>query len=296
MRSVEALGNDRARAHPAEMKARVPKHGNPTGYVVVETDATVGARIGRDLFNADGTLFDPATLAPAASAADPATPAPGTYTDAMADERVAAAIAALPDFAAADTTYENASSGLAATNVQDAIDELAAAPASGGGDMEKLAEVVVTTAQTDIDFSSLDLSADRFYVIKAFVVPGASGSHLVNLFYNGDTTDANYNSQFLYGLNGTAGASNATTATICFNNAMPDTSNPYSFDVNLSQFTGTKPCAESRCVGLHTTGAPFPHAYAQRRNNTANVTSIKLRNSITNGFGVGTLVRLYRLN
>jgi len=44
------------------MKARVPKHGNPTGYVVVETDATVGATIGTNLFNADGTLFDLGTF------------------------------------------------------------------------------------------------------------------------------------------------------------------------------------------------------------------------------------------
>ena len=40
------------------MKARVPKHGNPTGFVVVETDATVGATIGANLYNADGSLFN----------------------------------------------------------------------------------------------------------------------------------------------------------------------------------------------------------------------------------------------
>ena len=44
------------------MKARVPKHGNPTGYVVVETEATVGATIGTNLFNADGTKFDLGTF------------------------------------------------------------------------------------------------------------------------------------------------------------------------------------------------------------------------------------------
>ena len=39
-------------------KVRVPLHGKPANYAVVETEATAGAVIGTNLFNADGTLFD----------------------------------------------------------------------------------------------------------------------------------------------------------------------------------------------------------------------------------------------
>lgn len=76
-------------------KVRVPIFGRLSNYVAVEANATVGARIGLDLFNADGTLFDPeALLAQVAPTADPATPPAGAgYTDAMADARVAAGIA-----------------------------------------------------------------------------------------------------------------------------------------------------------------------------------------------------------
>lgn len=39
-------------------KVRVPIFGRLSNYVAIEANATVGATIGRDLFNADGTLFD----------------------------------------------------------------------------------------------------------------------------------------------------------------------------------------------------------------------------------------------
>lgn len=39
-------------------KVRIPLWGRPTNYAVVETDATLGATIGTNLYNADGTLFD----------------------------------------------------------------------------------------------------------------------------------------------------------------------------------------------------------------------------------------------
>ena len=43
-------------------RVRVPVYGRPTGYTVVDTDATAGAVIGTNLFNADGTLFDLAAV------------------------------------------------------------------------------------------------------------------------------------------------------------------------------------------------------------------------------------------
>lgn len=41
---------------------RVPQWGKPQGFINVEAGATVGAKIGANLLNADGTLFDPATI------------------------------------------------------------------------------------------------------------------------------------------------------------------------------------------------------------------------------------------
>jgi len=43
-------------------KARVPLFGQPRNFVNITPEATVGATIGVNLYNADGTLFDPSTL------------------------------------------------------------------------------------------------------------------------------------------------------------------------------------------------------------------------------------------
>ena len=197
---------------------------------------------------------------------------------------------------AEDVDYDNSASGLAATNVQDAIDEIATG-GGGGGDLEKIGEVVVTgSAVTDIDFSSLDLDAHKFYLLKAYVVPGATGAHVISMYYSGDNTAANYRNQLLYGLMNTAGAAASNSGTILLNNAMPNTANAYAFHVDIAKVSGQRPVAYSYGMGIHTDGNPFPNAYAHRRDNTGNVISIKLRNTITNGFGVGTIVRLYRLN
>ncbi len=44
-------------------KRRVPLHGKPQGYVVVDDEATKGATVGTNLYNADGSLYVPPTTA-----------------------------------------------------------------------------------------------------------------------------------------------------------------------------------------------------------------------------------------
>ena len=41
--------------------SRVPLHGKPNNFINVEPGATVGAKIGKKVLNADGSLFDPQT-------------------------------------------------------------------------------------------------------------------------------------------------------------------------------------------------------------------------------------------
>jgi len=43
-------------------KSRVPLFGQPRNFVDITPEATIGATIGTNLYNADGTLFDPSTL------------------------------------------------------------------------------------------------------------------------------------------------------------------------------------------------------------------------------------------
>lgn len=62
-------------------KARVPLHGRPNGYVTIETEATIGATLGVNLFWQDGTLVRAEELrAPAAAPGAPPPPATGSGT------------------------------------------------------------------------------------------------------------------------------------------------------------------------------------------------------------------------
>lgn len=171
------------------------------------------------------------------------------------------------------------------------------AVSGGGGDVERIGQVLVSgSAVTDIDFSGVDLDADKSYRMEVYVVPGATGAHLLGLYYNSDTTATNYRSQLGYAFGTSASGAAYNNAEIHFNSAMPDTTNAYVVTIEIMKVSGSKPCATSRGISLHTDGTPFASYHAHRRDNTANVTDIKLRNSISGGFGVGTLVRLYRMN
>jgi len=168
----------------------------------------------------------------------------------------------------------------------------------GGGDLEKIAEVLVTgSAVTDIDFTGLDLNAACIYRIEAYIVPGTTGTHIISLLYNGDTTYSNYTRQYLGYISATADAGKDANPYIFFAAGIPDTSNPFAFGTTIRKVAGAKPLAETGFgATVYTDGSIFGTMSVTRWNNTANVTAIKLRNSATNGFGVGTLIRLYRMN
>lgn len=179
-------------------------------------------------------------------------------------------------------------------NVQTTTGAIAAL---GAGDYQRLAEVLVVSPTTDIDFTGLDLDADKFYRLEVVAVPDSTGSHFVSLFYNADYTATNYDRQQTNSVGSVVSASGGNDAIIYFTNSIPDTTSDMCFSVDIRKAaTGRKASASSNGTGIHSTGVPFVETFGHRWSSTANVTGIKLRNSITNGFGAGTLARLYRID
>ena len=81
------------------------------------------------------------------------------------DATATGTVAIACDATAAEISYDNTSSGLAATNTQDAIDELAAS--GGGGSMELVATASVAgSVATSLSVSGLDLATDGRYVMQ----------------------------------------------------------------------------------------------------------------------------------
>lgn len=162
----------------------------------------------------------------------------------------------------------------------------------GGGSFSKIAEVTVTSAQQDIDFTTLDLNTARFYQIELYVVPNVSGAQTVSYYFNSDTTNANYRRQLLIANGSTSFASRASDGAVLTTNAMPTTATSIYVTLKTAKYTGVRPSSTLVCQVQDTTeimSMTGSHVWT----NTTNVTDIKLRHS--SNFGVGTIARLYTL-
>lgn len=170
----------------------------------------------------------------------------------------------------------------------------------GGGEsgMTLIAEVMVAAARTDIDFTGLDLDADRTYQIQLLMVPSVTGNQNASIFFNGDTADANYRRRRLTSfattsVTGVAGNDAVfVTGTGGSNGAVIQ---PQKTMLQISKVAGVYPMVDARSVGWSGVGQLWIDSIGVSRMNAENVTSIKLRHNITNGFGVGSFARLYRL-
>lgn len=91
--------------------------------------------------------------------------------------RIGAVVAQSGDYDALQVDYDNITSGLIATNVQDAIDELAASPVIASADVVTASTTTTTTSTTAValDFMSVTPPAGT-YLITAMVTLGLSAN------------------------------------------------------------------------------------------------------------------------
>lgn len=154
-----------------------------------------------------------------------------------------------------------------------------------------LQTVTVASAQQDIDFTGLNLDADRIYRIEMTLVTNASEDQSVRVFYNTDFTDVNYQSQFILAGGATSSVARAATATALFGAVMSAGLVSVGYCLlskipgKAPSLVGTQSIFDNANIALITRSAKW--------NGTANVTSIKLRH--TTLFGVGTVAKIYKV-
>lgn len=172
--------------------------------------------------------------------------------------------------------------------VSGAVQELPAGDDLPGGPWKT---VTVSSAQQDIDFTGLDLDADVQYRIVLIHAANATDSQGIGLMYNGDTTAANYQHQYVQGSNTTVSAGRFSNAAIGLGGTPSGTNRTTQTNIVITKLSGKYPSAASTAVGV--VGSDILHkGIAHQWLSTANVTSIKLRHD--NLFGVGTVARLYK--
>lgn len=98
--------------------------------------------------------------------------------------RTGAVVATAGDYDADQVDYDNAASGLAATDVQEAIDELAARPSAGGWDgINVLSSDVTFSSETYDDIITVAVEANKTYLIEidGYVIGTTSGKTRIQI-------------------------------------------------------------------------------------------------------------------
>jgi hypothetical protein len=215
------------------------------------------------------------------------------------DLTAAQATALLNPFTSVDKGLAPASGGGTANYLR--ADGAWAAPTGGGGGVSVIVdvlveEVVLGAANTTITFAAvLDLVADTQYSLELIFAAQQSAAQQVSIYFNGDTTAANYRRQTVRGNLTTASAAAGSDAVMTSTlSSSPDTASTYSVTADISQISGRHPCVTVRYVTGNNPTNNVVGVASVHRINTANVTSISIVNAGTGGFAAGTVARLYK--
>lgn len=139
----------------------------------------------------------------------------------------------------------------------------------------------VAVATDTITFSGLDLSTDQVY--KLFINAKCTlGSTQVGLYYNNDTTNANYQGQYLFWQGITPGAFGFSTAEIL---ECPDTDGSVIAEVTVMQLDYPRAICTMNYDYTGTVAAQTNHT---KWTNTANVTSMKIKTFAGQQFTIGS--------
>jgi len=160
-----------------------------------------------------------------------------------------------------------------------------------GGAYSFVAQTTISgAAATTITVSGLDLATDEKYLVE-FVTKNPTGSTTFpSLYYNGDTTATNYHVQLLTGNNTTVAGQRANDAIL---GGMLTTEN-YTCSMEITRDLDGNPRCLYRC-NRGPGSAMIYIAGIHVRNNTANVTSITISNSVASSLGVGAYLRVWKV-
>lgn len=213
---------------------------------------------------------------------------------------------------AGGVSYDPTASGMAAANVQAAIDELDAqkladAPSDGktygrkdsawaevvGGGMTLVGSAVVAgAAATELTITGLNLDADGHYSV-AFGFQNALGVAVtLSYVFNGDSLATNYRTHAV-----TAGVSGSPTNSVGNNGRFCgiDASAYVDGDSSIFRRNDGKPVVLSRSVRTNLGGITLIQDFTTMWLIAGNVTSLKVVSDVANSLAIGSHIKIYRM-
>lgn len=165
--------------------------------------------------------------------------------------------------------------------------------AASGGSLLVAETVVSGSAVTSVEFTGLDGNADGGYVVAATRMTGGTGNGL-KMYFNGDTTDSNYNAQAIYLSSNTVLASNNFAAAWLDAAGGLTSSNPSQLEITIDINARIVCMCDSH---VYTNGAVthnINRTYLAHLVNQSNITSFSIQATAANDIGIGSRFRLYK--
>jgi hypothetical protein len=196
---------------------------------------------------------------------------------------------------AQDTSSATAST-VRAKSFVDAIRTYPYQPAGANyGAMQLVASQTLGAAATSFTaITGLDLSADSTYIVRFGFKNATASQAAPSLFYNADTTAANYSRQRL-SANGTAVAGSRSTSSAVV--MLLEASSYVSGEIKIMKpSTGGLTRAMCRSNTTNATGVTYEDFNHVWTASTANVTSLQIVSDIATSLDTGSYVEVYRLS
>jgi hypothetical protein len=152
--------------------------------------------------------------------------------------------------------------------------------------------VVAGSAATAMTVGSLSLSADGMYFIEFMLENATGGAIDISIYYNADTTAANYDREILSGSAGSSGASGANTAVFSGTIASLDICCGHA---HIRNNFDAKPGAIGLVQRIDAATRVISLS-AQQWRTAADLTSISIQSSVSNGLSVGSRLRVWRVS
>ena len=168
----------------------------------------------------------------------------------------------------------------------------------GGGAMTGVATASVAgSAATTLAVSGLDLNTDERYFIELDLKNATTSTALLSLYYNADTTAANYNRQALTisstsvtgsrGNDGQIGAMDSNTASTGSGN--------YIAQAWLRNDIDVHPCLNLSCLRSGNSNILLQQIVHEWRTASTNVTGITISSSVANALAVGSKITIWKV-
>lgn len=150
-----------------------------------------------------------------------------------------------------------------------------------------LAEFEVTGSPvTSINFSGLDINTHKSYRVEIDNV--SNGASYIALFVNGDNTQTNYYTQQIFTTSATVSGTNSNASRFGYQAAED---NLATVSATIHKGANGLVTFESLCSCDRNESACF---FGRKTGTVANVTQLTFTHALTNGFGVGSKIRIYR--